>query len=50
MPAHRREYKFNTLKDQIDDEPISDYVAIRLAVIRLKTLQKHREIYYNSDV
>ena len=34
---------------EIDDEPLSDYVAIRLAVIRAKTLQKYREVCYNSD-
>lgn len=34
--------------EPVDDE-VSDYIAIRLAVIRAKALQKHREIYYNSD-
>jgi hypothetical protein len=31
------------------DDTVSDYVAIRLAVIRAKTLHKYREIYYNSE-
>jgi hypothetical protein len=28
----------------IDDEPLSDYVTVRLAVIRAKTLHKYREV------
>ena len=28
-----------------DDEPLSDYVTIRLAVARAKAMQKYREIY-----
>ena len=28
-----------------DDEPLSDYVTVRLAVARAKTMQKYREIY-----
>ncbi len=37
------------LSEPFIDDNVSDYVAIRLAVIRLKTLQKYREVYYNSD-
>jgi hypothetical protein len=33
---------------QTDDE-VSDYVAVRLALIRVKALHKYREIYYNND-
>lgn len=36
------------VNDQVDDE-VSDYIAIRLAVIRAKTLQKHREICYTNS-
>jgi hypothetical protein len=32
---------------EIDDEPLSDYVTVRLAVIRARTLQKYREVCYN---
>ena len=28
-----------------DDEPLSDYVTVRLAVARAKAMQKYREIY-----
>jgi hypothetical protein len=28
---------------------ISDIVKLRLMLIRVKTLQKHKELYYNSD-
>jgi hypothetical protein len=31
----------------MDDEPLSDYVTVRLAVIRARTLQKYREVCYN---
>jgi len=33
---------------EIDDEPLSDYVTVRLAVIRARALQKYREICYNN--
>jgi hypothetical protein len=33
----------------MDDEPLSDYVMVRLAVIRARTLQKYREVCYNRD-
>jgi hypothetical protein len=36
-------------KPFVEDDEVSDYVAVRLAVIRAKTLQKHRELYYNSE-
>ena len=32
-----------------DDEPLSDYVTIRLAIIRAKALIKYREVCYNKD-
>ena len=34
---------------EMDDEPLSDYVMVRLAVIRARTLQKYREVCYNRD-
>jgi hypothetical protein len=29
----------------LDDEPLSDYVIVRLAVARAKAMQKYRETY-----
>lgn len=31
-----------------DDQPLSDYVTIRLAVARAKAMQKYREIYVEA--
>ena len=42
-------YKRPKLSKPFIDDEVSDYVTVRLAVIRAKTLQKYREIYYNSD-
>lgn len=44
-----RGYRKPKLSKPFEDDSVSDYVAIRLAVIRAKTLQKYREIYYNSE-
>jgi hypothetical protein len=33
-----------TVTDFDDDEPLSDYVTVRLAVARAKAMQKYREI------
>ena len=33
----------------MDDEPLSDYVTVRLALIRVKALHKYREVCYNKD-
>ncbi len=49
MPVYYRRHRFDDLRDEIDDMEISDEVRIRLMLIRLKTLQKHKELYYNSD-
>ena len=45
----QRGYRKPKLSKPFIDDEVSDYVAIRLAVIRAKTLQKYREIYYNSE-
>jgi hypothetical protein len=42
-------YRRPKLVKEPESDEVSDYVAIRLAVIRAKTLQKHRELYYNSE-
>ena len=42
LDVHRGYKKPKISKPFFDDE-VSDYVAIRLAVIRAKTLQKYRE-------
>jgi hypothetical protein len=34
---------------EMDDEPLSDYVTVRLALIRVKALHKYREVCYNKD-
>jgi hypothetical protein len=31
--------------DKLQDEPVTDYVAIRLAVARAKALEKYRQTY-----
>jgi len=31
-----------------DDEPLSDYVTVRLAVARAKAMQKYRETYVEA--
>lgn len=49
MPVYRRRHEFNDLRDQIDSMELSDDIKFRLMLIRLKTLQKHKELYYNSD-
>jgi hypothetical protein len=46
---HRRK-EFNALRDEIDDTEISDYVSLRLMMIRVKALQKHQEIMYNKNL
>lgn len=33
----------------IDNTELSEYVTIRLALIRAKTLHKYREVCYNRD-
>ena len=42
-------YRKPKLSKPFYDDEVSDYVAVRLAVIRAKTLQKYREKHYNSD-
>ena len=49
MPVYYRRHKFDDLRNEIDGMELSDEVRIRLMLIRLKTLQKHKELYYNSD-
>lgn len=34
---------------ETDDEPLSPYITVRLAVIRARALEKYREICYNKD-
>jgi hypothetical protein len=34
---------------EVDDEPLSDYITIRLAIIRAKALQKYKEVCYNKN-
>lgn len=46
-PFYRRTHVRDEPEKENDE--ISDYVAIRLAVIRAKTLQKYRELYYNTQ-
>jgi hypothetical protein len=43
-------YRRPKLVDEPETDEVSDYVAIRLALIRAKTLHKYREIYYNKDI
>ena len=38
-------YKVEQQVTDFDDEPLSDYVTVRLAVARAKAMQKYREIY-----
>lgn len=38
-------YKVDEKVVDLDDEPLSDYVIVRLAVARAKAMQKYREIY-----
>ena len=38
-------YKVEQQVTDFDDEPLSDYVTVRLAVARAKSMQKYREIY-----
>jgi hypothetical protein len=37
--------KFGNLVDNPDDEPLSEYVTVRLAVARAKAMQKYREVW-----
>jgi hypothetical protein len=37
------------LVHDIDSTEVSDYVTVRLAVIRAKALRKYREVCYNRD-
>ena len=48
-PVVYQRTRFDTLKKQIDDMDISDEIKLRLMLIRVKALQKHQEVYYNSD-
>jgi len=38
-------YKVDEQVVDLDDDPLSDYVVVRLAVARAKALTKYREIY-----
>lgn len=44
----QRGFKRPKLSKPFIDDEVSDYVTVRLAVIRAKALQKHREIMYNK--
>ena len=41
-------YKVEQQVTDFDDEPLSDYVTVRLAVARAKAMQKYREIYVEA--
>ena len=42
-------YRRPKLVHDIDSIEVSDYVTVRLAVIRAKALHKYREVCYNID-
>ncbi len=48
IPVDRRRHKFDVLRDEIDNTELSDEIKFRLFLIRVKALQKHREVYYNN--
>ena len=50
MPLYRRQYKFNLVLKEIDDMELTDEIKFRLMLSRVKALQKHKEVYYNSSV
>jgi hypothetical protein len=41
-------YKVDEKVTESDDQPLSDYVTVRLAVARAKAMQKYREIYVEA--
>ena len=45
-PFYRRP---KLVDNNIDNEELSDYVSVRLALIRVKALHKYREVCYNRD-
>lgn len=46
LDEHRSYGRPKLSKPFFDDE-VPDHIAVRLAVIRAKALQKYKEIYYN---
>jgi hypothetical protein len=43
---NRQREKFGKLKQNLDDdEPLSDYVTVRLALARAKAIAKYRELH-----
>ena len=48
IPIERRRPRFDDLRDELDEMELSDEIKLRLFLIRVKALQKHREVYYNN--
>ena len=48
MPVYYRRPKFNDLRNEIDDMELSDEIKFRLMLVRVRALQKYKEIYYNN--
>lgn len=44
-----KKYRTKLVKNPDITDDVSDYVKIRLVIARVKALQKHQEIYYNSS-
>jgi hypothetical protein len=42
---NRQSKKYGKLVHDPDDEPLSDYVTVRLAVARAKAMAKYRELH-----